>query len=48
MMVNEMSLEPTRITSHSTTLIDNTFSNVIDADIISGNLTATIFDHLPQ
>ena len=41
-------LQPTRITSHSTTLIDNIFSNVIYPDIISGNLTATISDHLPQ
>ena len=43
-----LSLQPTRITSHSNTLIDNTFSNVIDLDIISGNLTGTISDHLPQ
>ena len=41
-------LQPIRITSHSNTLIDNIFSNVIDPDIISGNLTATISDHLPQ
>ena len=41
-------LQPTRITSHSNTLTDNIFSNVIDPDIISGNLTATISDHLPQ
>ena len=41
-------LQPTRITSHSNILIDNIFSNVIDPDIISGNLTATISDHLPQ
>ena len=41
-------LQPTRITSHSNTLIDNIFSNVIGPDIISGNLTATISDHLPQ
>ena len=40
--------QPTRITSHCNTLIDNVFSNVIDPDIISGNLTATISDHLPQ
>ena len=40
-------LQPTRITSHSNTLID-IFSNVIEPDIISGNLTATISDHLPQ
>ena len=43
-----LTLQPTRITSHSNTLIDNIFSNVIDLDIISGNLTATISDHLPQ
>ena len=41
-------LQPTRITSHSNTLIDNIFSNVIDPDIILDNLTATISDHLPQ
>ena len=41
-------LQPTRITSHYNTLINNIFSNIIDPDIISGNLTATISDHLPQ
>ena len=41
-------LQPTRIPSHSNTLIDNIFSNFIDPDIISGNLSATISDHLPQ
>ena len=41
-------LQPTRITSHSNTLMDNIFSNVIGPDILSGNLTATISDHLPQ
>ena len=41
-------LQPTRITRHSNTLIDNIFSNVIDLDITSGNFTATISDHLPQ
>ena len=41
-------LQPIRINSHSNTLIDNIFSNVNDPDIISGNLTATISDHLPQ
>ena len=41
-------LQPTRITSHSNTFIDNICSNAIDPDIISGNLTATISDHLPQ
>ena len=41
-------LQPIRMNSHSNTLIDNIFSNVNDPDIISGNLTATISDHLPQ
>ena len=41
-------LQPTRITSHSNTLIDNIFSNIIDPDITSGNLNTTISDHLPQ
>ena len=41
-------LQQTRITSHSNTLIENIFSNVIDPDIISDNLTDTLSDHLPQ
>ena len=41
-------LQPTRITDHSETLIDNIFSNVVTVDAVSGNLTATISDHLPQ
>lgn len=41
-------LEPTRITDHPETLIDNIFSNVISIDAISDNLTGTILDHLPQ
>ena len=40
-------IQPTRITSHSNTFMNNIFSNVIDPDIISRNLTSTIFDHLP-
>ena len=40
--------QPTRITSHSKALIDNIFSNYISQDIVLGNLTATISDHLPQ
>ena len=35
-------VQPTRITSHSKTLIDNIFSNYISQDIVLGNLTATI------
>ena len=41
-------LQPTRITSHSNTLLDNIFSNIIKPDIIPGNLTATISNHLPE
>ena len=41
-------LQPTRITDHSNTLIGNIFSNVVVPDIILGNLTSTISDHLPQ
>ena len=41
-------LQPTRITSRSNTLIDNIFLNVIDPDIMTGNLTAPISDHPPQ
>ena len=33
-------LQPARITSH--------YNNLIDPDIISGNLNSTISDHLPQ
>ena len=40
-------LQPTRTTSHSNTLIDNIFLNVINTYIRSGNLTAIISDHLP-
>ena len=41
-------LQPTRITSHSKTLIDSIFTNVILTDSLSGNLTATISDNLPH
>ena len=41
-------LQQTGTTSHSKTLIDNIFTNITLPDWISGNLTATISDHLPQ
>ena len=41
-------IQPSRHARHSRNLIDNIFSNVISKDIICGNITATIFDHLPQ
>ena len=41
-------LQPIQLTSHSKTLIDNIFSNIISPEAISGNLTSTISDQLPQ
>ena len=41
-------LQSTKKITRSNTLTDNVFSNVIKSDIISSNLTATIFDHLLQ
>ena len=41
-------IQPTWVTSNSKTITDNIFSNIISTDIISGNLTTTISDHLPQ
>ena len=41
-------IQPSRHKSHSRTLIDNIFSNVISKDIISDNIIATISDHLPE
>ena len=39
---------PTRMTNNSGTLIDNIFTNSINPDAISGNLTIGISDHLPS
>ena len=41
-------VQPTRIRNNSKALIDNIYSNVITPNNISGNITATISDHLPQ
>ena len=41
-------LHPTRVTSHSQTIIDNIFSDYVSNEAVSGNLTSTISDHLPQ
>ena len=35
-------------TSHSKTLIDNVFFNIISNEVISDNITGTKFHHLPQ
>ena len=39
---------PTRVTTHSKTIIDNIFTNNIDDGLISGNITTTITDHYAQ
>ena len=39
---------PTRITNKSKTLIDNILSNEFSSNIVSGNLTVGISDHMPQ
>lgn len=39
---------PTRVTPHSQTLIDNILTSPSKFDIVSGNLTIGISDHLPQ
>ena len=41
-------LQPTRITHHSATLIDNIFFNSLDYYLMSGNLLYDISDHLPN
>ena len=40
-------MQPARMTINSKNLLDNTFSNILSPDSVSGNLTATILDHLP-
>ena len=39
---------PTRITNSSKTLIDNILYNQFSNDIVSGNITVGISDHIPQ
>ena len=41
-------LKPTRITSHSATLIDNIFFNSLEHQTSSGNILCDITDHLPN
>ena len=41
-------LQPTRITDHSATLIDNIFFNSLQHFTISGNLVYDLTDHLPN
>ena len=41
-------VHPSRISAHSSTLIDNIFSNITDNETISGNNLTQITDHFPQ
>ena len=41
-------LQPTRITDHSATLIDNVFFNSLEYFTISGNIVYDVTDHLPN
>ena len=41
-------LQPTRVTDHSSTVIDNIFSNVTDFVTSSGNITSLVADHFAQ
>ena len=42
-------LQPTRVTDHSSTIIDNIFSNASDSgESVSGNITTNISDHFIQ
>ncbi len=41
-------LQPTRITNHSGTLIDNIFCTFLEHFTISGNIVYDVTDHLPN
>ena len=41
-------LQPTRVTSSSSTLIDNIFISDMSVSSTGGNLTSSISDHFPQ
>ena len=41
-------LQPSRITDHSATLIDNIFFNSLNYNTISGNILSDLSDHLPN
>ena len=41
-------LQPSRVTTNSKILIGNIFSNMAVPNIISGDLTSSLSDHLPQ
>ena len=41
-------LQPTRLAGHSKNFIDNIFGSLTWHEVVSGNITATISDHLHQ
>ena len=41
-------IHPTRVSNHSSTIIDNIFSNVCNLDTKSGKILTQIADHFPQ
>ena len=41
-------IHPTRVSDHSSTIIDNIFSNVCNFDTKSGNILTQVADHFPQ
>ena len=41
-------IHPTRVSDHSSTIIDDIFSNVYNMDTKSGNILTQIGDHFPQ
>ena len=40
--------QPTRVTDHSATLIDNIFFNSLEHFVISGNIVYDLTDHFPN
>ena len=47
-MVLPHNIQPTKVTNNFKILTDNIFSNIFAPDSVSGNLTAKVFDPLPQ
>ena len=41
-------IHPSRVSGHSSTLIDNIFSNITANETLSGNIMTQITDHFPQ
>ena len=41
-------LQPTRVTDHSATIIDNIFFNSLEHHSVSGNIVHDLTDHLPN